>query len=119
MVGGLLGDQQEAASEYTCTLAAADLCRTGRRGAAGIIAAAILSAMAVPQVIPIARIPGHRTEFAGTWSRGQFLGNVLSQADRVARAGGDRINSRRWYAYLHEFDHEGNYRIVLTPEPRP
>jgi hypothetical protein len=75
-----------------------------------VTAIAILSGMTTPQVIPIARIPGYRTEFAGTWSRGQFLGNVLSQTDPVAGADGDRINSRRWYAYLHEFDHEGNYR---------
>lgn len=73
--------------------------------------------MAVPQVIPIARIPAYRTEFAGTWSRGQFLGNVLSQTDPVARTGGDRINSRRWYAYLHEFDHEGNYLESAVESP--
>ena len=73
--------------------------------------------MAVPQVIPIARIPGYQTEFAGTWSRGQFLGNVLSQTDPVAWADGDRINSRRWYAYLHEFDHEGNYLESTVESP--
>jgi formate hydrogenlyase regulatory protein HycA len=73
--------------------------------------------MAVPTVIPIARIPVHRTEFDGTWSRGQFLGNVLSQTDPVAWADGDRANSRRWYAYLHEFDHEGNYLESTVESP--
>src|SRR5215471_14001140 len=73
--------------------------------------------MAVPQVISIARMPGYRTEFAGTWSRGQFLGNVLSQTDPVASAARDRINSRRWYAYLHEFDHEGNYLESTVESP--
>jgi hypothetical protein len=73
------------------------------------MAAASLGSMAVPQVITIARIPAYRTEFAGTWSRGQFLGNVLSLTDRVAWAAGDRMKPRRCYAYLHEFDHEGNH----------
>ena len=70
-----------------------------------------------PQTILIARIPAYRTEFAGTWSRGQFLGNVLSQTDPVAWAAGDRINSRRWYAYLHEFDREGNYLESTVESP--
>ena len=73
--------------------------------------------MAVPQVIPIARVPAYRTEFAGTWSRGQFLGNVLSQTDPIAWAAGDRINSQRWYVYLHEFDHEGNYLESTVESP--
>ena len=64
--------------------------------------------MAIPKRIPIRRIAGYRTEFAGAWSRGQFLANVFSQADPVS-AGEVPGNSRRWYVYLHEFDHEGNY----------
>ena len=54
--------------------------------------------MAVPERIPVRRIVGYRTEYAGTWSRGQFLGNVLVLDD-----------DRTWLAYLHEFDHEGAY----------
>ena len=75
--------------------------------------------MAVPRVIPIARMPGYRTEFAGTWSRGQFLGNVLSLTDQVSVAWdvGDLINSQRWYVYLHEFDHEGNYLESTVESP--
>lgn len=73
--------------------------------------------MAVPPVIPIARMLSYRTEFAGTWSRGQFLGNVLSQTDPVAWADGDRISSRRWYAYLHEFDHQGHYLESTVESP--
>jgi formate hydrogenlyase regulatory protein HycA len=73
--------------------------------------------MAVPQVIPIARIAGYRTEFAGTWSRGQFLGNVLSLTDPVAWANGDRANSRRCYTYLHAFDGEGNYLESTVESP--
>ena len=81
------------------------------------VAAATLTGMTVPQVIPVARISGYRTEFAGTWSRGQFLGNVLSQTDPVAWADGDHVNSRRWYAYLHEFDREGNYLESSVESP--
>jgi hypothetical protein len=73
--------------------------------------------VAIPQVIPIARIPAYRTQFAGTWSRGQFLGNVLSQTDPVAWAAGDRINARRWYAYLHEFDDKGNHLESTVESP--
>ena len=80
-------------------------------------AAATLTGMAVPQVIPIARIVGYRTEFAGTWPRGQFLGNVLSLTDPVAWADGDWANSRRCFAYLHVFDHEGNYLESTVDSP--
>jgi hypothetical protein len=73
--------------------------------------------MAVPQVIPIARIPAYRTAFAGTWSRGQFLANTVSQTDPVAWAAGERVNSRRWYSYLHEFDHEGNHLESTVESP--
>jgi hypothetical protein len=60
--------------------------------------------MAVPKRIPVRRIAGYRTEYAGTWLRGQFLANVLSQSRRLAIDG-----DREWYAYLHEFDHNGAY----------
>ena len=39
--------------------------------------------MSIPKRIPIKRIAGYRAEHIGTWSRGQFLGNVLSQTDLV------------------------------------
>jgi hypothetical protein len=68
-------------------------------------------------VIPIARVPGYRTEFAGRWARGQFLGNVLSQSDVVVWADGNRVNSRRWYAYLHEFGHQGRYLESTVESP--
>ena len=60
--------------------------------------------MAIPKRIPIKRIADYRTECIGTWSRGQFLGNALSQPSRLA-ADSDRL----WFAYLHEFDPEGAY----------
>jgi hypothetical protein len=41
----------------------------------------------------------------------------LSQTDPVAWAAGDQINSRRWYVYLHEFDHEGNYLESTVESP--
>ena len=71
--------------------------------------------MAIPKRIPIKRI-AYRTGFAGTWSRGQFLANVLSQTDPVW-AHEDPVNSRRWYVYLHEFDHEGNYLESSVESP--
>jgi hypothetical protein len=60
--------------------------------------------MAFPKKIPVKRIAGYRTEYAGTWSRGQFLGNVVRPPRRLATDG-----DREWYAYayLHEFDHNG------------
>ena len=67
--------------------------------------------MAVPERIPIKRVPGYRTEYAGRWARGQFLGNVISQPDRWAVAEGkpDWREYSRWFAYLHEFDRDGRY----------
>jgi formate hydrogenlyase regulatory protein HycA len=41
----------------------------------------------------------------------------LSQTDLAAWADGDQANSRRWYAYLHEFDHEGNYLESTVESP--
>jgi formate hydrogenlyase regulatory protein HycA len=73
--------------------------------------------MTIPKAIPIERAAGHRTKFAGTWARGQFLGNVLSQTDPVAWADGDRVNSQRWFAYLHEFDPEGRYLESTVKSP--
>src|ERR1700739_2191398 len=60
--------------------------------------------MAIPKRIPIKRIAGYRTEYTGTWSRGQFLGNVLSQSRRLVLDG-----DRAWFAYLHEFGQDGGY----------
>jgi len=74
-------------------------------------------AVAIPTAIPVKRVPGYRTEFVGTWSRGQFLGNVLSQTDLIAWHAGDRLNSRRWFAYLHEFDHAGRHLESTIESP--
>jgi hypothetical protein len=80
--------------------------------------AVIFGATAVPQVVLIAWTPAYLMEFAGTWSGGQFLGNVSSQTDVVAWAAGDPTNSRRWFAYQHEFDCEGNYLKSAVECPR-
>ena len=75
--------------------------------------------MAVPERIPIKHVPGYRTEFAGRWARGQFLGNVFSQADHWAEAENSqyRAENRRWFAYLHEFDHDGRYLESTVESP--
>jgi formate hydrogenlyase regulatory protein HycA len=57
----------------------------------------------------------YRTEFAGRWAHGQFLGNVLSLTDGVAWAAGD--HSRRCYVYLHKFDLKGNHLDSLVETP--
>lgn len=75
--------------------------------------------MPVPERIPIKREPHCRTEYAGRWARGQFLGNVISQSDRWAAADG-KANWReysRWFAYLHEFDHDGRYLESTVESP--
>ena len=41
----------------------------------------------------------------------------MSQTDPVAWADGDRVNSRRWYAYLHKFDYEGNHLESTVESP--
>ncbi|WP_433566423.1 hypothetical protein ACQP1O_15170 [Nocardia sp. CA-151230] len=62
--------------------------------------------MGVPDLIPIKRVPGHRTEMAGRWQRGQFFGYVtrinqgLSEGDAVLQ---------RVYSVLHEFDTAGTH----------
>ncbi len=75
--------------------------------------------MPVPERIPIKHVPHYRTEYAGRWARGQFLGNVISQSDRWAVTGG-KANWReysRWFAYLHEFDHDGRYLESTVESP--
>jgi hypothetical protein len=55
-----------------------------------------------PDAIPIAREPHYRIEYIGTWSRGQFMGNVFRKPDRWALAEG-LPNARafsQWYALL-------------------
>jgi formate hydrogenlyase regulatory protein HycA len=75
--------------------------------------------MPVPERIPVKREPHYRTEYAGLWARGQFLGNVISQPDRRAVADGkaDWREYSRWFAYLHEFDHGGRYLESTVESP--
>ncbi|MEU8251262.1 hypothetical protein [Nonomuraea sp. NPDC048916] len=65
--------------------------------------------MTYPDAIPISREAGYRTDTIGRWARGQFFGSVVSEFDGSIADDGDWNSRRRWYAYLHEFDQEGNY----------
>lgn len=79
--------------------------------------------MPVLECIPIKRVPDYRTEYVGRWARGRFLGNVISQSDRwaVSERMSNWRDSSRWFAYLHEFDHDGPYveSTVDSPGPGP
>jgi hypothetical protein len=67
-------------------------------------------AMAVPEVIPIAYEPRHRTEAIGHYAEGQFLGSITYAFPEGYRPDDGWEEHKRLYAVLHTFDAEGRYR---------
>ncbi|WP_406081292.1 hypothetical protein [Micromonospora sp. NBC_00858] len=66
--------------------------------------------MPAPDLIPIAREPGYRTDTIGRYADGQFYAAVHGARrddDHEPDMGRERI---RWYAYLHLFDADGRHR---------
>jgi hypothetical protein len=64
--------------------------------------------MPAPDLIPIAREPGYRTDTIGRYADGQFYAAVHGarrDGDHEPDMGRERI---RWYAYLHLFDADGS-----------
>jgi hypothetical protein len=70
----------------------------------------MVSAMAVPEVIPIAYEPKHRTESIGRYADGQFLASVTYAFPQGFRLDDGWEQHKRLYTVLHTFDAEGRYR---------
>ncbi len=70
----------------------------------------MVSAMAVPEVIPIAYEPKHRTETIGRYADGQFLASITYAFPEGFRPDDGWEEHKRLYTVLHTFDSEGRYR---------
>lgn len=70
----------------------------------------MVSAMAVPEVIPIAYEPKHRTETIGRYADGQFLASITYAFPEGFRPDDGWEEHKRLYVVLHTFDAEGRYR---------
>lgn len=70
----------------------------------------IVSAMPVPQVIPIAHEPGYRTATIGKFNNGQFFASITwAYRDGYNRSWGSPDDHKRVYAVLHTFDTDGHH----------
>lgn len=65
--------------------------------------------VAVPELIPIKRVPGYHTDTIGRYADGQFFACVTGAHARLLRPDADLAQQQRWYAVLHRFDHEGHH----------
>lgn len=70
----------------------------------------MVSAMAVPQVIPIAYQPKQRTETIGRYADGQFLASITYAFPQGFRLDDGWEEHKRLYTVLHTFDADGHYR---------
>lgn len=70
----------------------------------------MVSAMAVPEVIPIAYEPKHRTETIGRYADGQFLASITYAFPEGFRPDDGWEDRKRLYVVLHTFSAEGRYR---------
>jgi len=66
--------------------------------------------MAVPEVVPIAYMPKHRTESIGRYADGQFLASITYAFPQGFRLDSGWEEHKRLYTVLHTFDAEGHYR---------
>ncbi|WP_221348432.1 hypothetical protein [Streptomyces beigongshangae] len=66
--------------------------------------------MAVPQVIPIAYEPRHRTDAVGQYAQGQFLGSVTYAFPEDYRPDDGWEERKRLFTVLHTFDAQGRHR---------
>ncbi|MGW1894497.1 hypothetical protein ACWCP6_30275 [Streptomyces sp. NPDC002004] len=66
--------------------------------------------MAVPEVIPIAHEPDHRTETIGRYADGQFLASLTYAFPEGYRPDDGWEEHKRLYAILHTFDADGRHR---------
>lgn len=65
--------------------------------------------MAVPEVVPIAYVPKHRTESIGRYADGQFLASITYAFPQGFHLDHGWEEHKRLYAVLHTFDTEGHY----------
>ncbi|MFS8200293.1 hypothetical protein ACLVWQ_16590 [Streptomyces sp. CWNU-52B] len=65
--------------------------------------------MAVPQVIPIAYEPHHRTDAIGHFAEGQFLGSVTYAFPEDFRPADGWEEHKRLFTVLHTFDTAGRH----------
>jgi formate hydrogenlyase regulatory protein HycA len=70
----------------------------------------MVSAMAVPEVIPIAYEPHGRTEAIGRYADGQFMGSVTYAFPKGFELDTGWEDHKRLYSVLHTFDADGRYR---------
>ncbi|MER6421685.1 hypothetical protein [Streptomyces sp. NPDC001137] len=66
--------------------------------------------MAVPEIVPIAYVPKHRTESIGRYAQGQFLASITYAFPQGFRPDDGWEEHKRLYTVLHTFDAEGEYR---------
>ncbi|MFG2975536.1 hypothetical protein ACGFYY_21465 [Streptomyces sp. NPDC048331] len=64
--------------------------------------------MAVPDIIPLAHEPDHRTSTIGRFSGGQFLASVTYAFPDGFTSGDGWEEQKRLFAVLHTFDHHGH-----------
>lgn len=65
--------------------------------------------MAVPEIIPIAYKPKHRTERIGRYANGQFLASITYAFPDGYRHDKDWEDAKRLYGVLHRFDFDGRH----------
>ncbi len=70
----------------------------------------MVSAMAVPDVIPIAYVPRHHTETIGRYADGQFLATITYAFPLGFQLDEGWEEHKRLYVVLHTFDADGRYR---------
>ena len=63
--------------------------------------------MTIPTRIPMMREQGYHTDSIGRYTGGQFMGFVTATLSIPLPP--DWQKSKRWYAVLHRFDHDGNH----------
>lgn len=75
--------------------------------------------MAVPELIPISRMPGYRTDTIGRYDGGQFFAYVTGTSREGFQGDSDWRKHKPWYAVLHHFDHAGvrNDSRIWSPGP--
>ncbi|MEV7547728.1 hypothetical protein [Streptomyces sp. NPDC089915] len=66
--------------------------------------------MAVPEIIPIAHEPGHRTSTIGRFRGGQFLASVTYALPDGFTRGDGWEEHKKLFAVLHTFDHDGHHQ---------
>ncbi|MFF5260834.1 hypothetical protein ACFY4C_17990 [Actinomadura viridis] len=65
--------------------------------------------MAVPDVVPIAHEPGHRTDMIGRYAGGLFLGSITYAFPEGFVHGDGWEDHKRLFAVLHRFDLDGRH----------